>query len=134
MSDDESINSNEIPSDKSSDSSIEDEQKEEKALSNLKQSLNLEQKYINQKPEKQENDIKGNKIYFLENTSLNETEKNVQTTKSQKINFSDVFKTFQGNIKNETSRANLSRAVKNFGISENENEYKENDDENNKNK
>jgi U3 small nucleolar RNA-associated protein 14 len=134
MSDDESINSNEIPSDKSSDSSIEDEQKEEKALSNLKQSLNLEQKYINQKPEKQENDIKRNKIYFLENTSLNETEKNVQTTKSQKINFSDVFKTFQGNIKNETSRANLSRAVKNFGISENENEYKENDDENNKNK
>ena len=134
MSDDESIDSNEIPSDKSSDSSKEDEQKEEKALSNLKQSLNLEQKYINEKPEKQENDIKRNKIYFLENTSLNETEKNVQTTKSQKINFSDVFKTFQGNIKNETSRANLSRAVKNFGISENENEYKENGDENNKNK
>ena len=53
MSDDESINSDEIPSDKSSDSSIEDEQKEEKALSNLKQSLNLEQKNINQKPEKQ---------------------------------------------------------------------------------
>ena len=134
MSDDESIDSNEIPSDKSSDSSKEDEQKEEKALSNLKQSLNLEQKYINEKPEKQENDIKRNKIYFLENTSLNETEKNAQTTKSQKINFSDVFKTFQGNIKNETSRANLSRAVKNFGISENENEYKENGDENNKNK
>ena len=134
MSDDESINSDEIPSDKSSDSSKEDEQKEEKALSNLKQTLNLEQKYINQNPEKQENDIKRNKIYFLENTSLNETEKNVQTTKSQKINFSDVFKTFQRNIKNETSRANLSRAVKNFGISENENEYKENEDENNKNK
>ena len=134
MSDDESINSDEIPSDKSSDSSKEDEQKEEKTLSNLKQTLNLEQKYINQNPEKQENDIKRNKIYFLENTSLNETEKNVQTTKSQKINFSDVFKTFQRNIKNETSRANLSRAVKNFGISENENEYKENEDENNKNK
>ena len=130
MSDDESINSDEIPSDKSSDSSIEDEQKEEKALSNLKQSLNLEQKNINQKPEKQENEIKKNKIYFLENTTLNETEKNVQTTQSQKINFSDVFKTFQGNIKNETSRANLSRAVKNFGISENENENFEKNDEN----
>mgnify|MGYP002624805522 CR=1 FL=1 len=50
------------------------------------------------------------------------------TTKKQKIDFSDVFKAFQGDIKNETSRANLSRAVKNFGINEN------NKDNNNKNK
>ena len=127
MSEDESINSDEIPSDQSSDSEIEDEEKENKALSNLKNSLNLENN-VNQIPEKQENKINQNKIYYLENTSLNENEKNVQTTKSQKINFSDVFKTFQGNIKNETSRANLSRAVKNFGVSEkdkeNENEKK----------
>ena len=54
----------------------------------------------------------------MDNNALNETEKNVQISKSQKINFLDVFKTFQGDIKNETSRANLSRAVKNFGVSE----------------
>ena len=40
MSEDESINSDEIPSDKSSDSS-QDEEKEEKALSNLKSTLNI---------------------------------------------------------------------------------------------
>ena len=120
MSDDESINSDEIPSDHSSDSSIENEEKEDKALSNLKTSLKLDNN-INSKENKQENNEekpKKNKIYFLENNALNETEKNVQTTKSQKIDFSDVFKTFQGDIKNETSRANLSRAVKIFGISQ----------------
>ena len=134
MSEDESINSDEIPSDQSSDSEIEDEEKENKALSNLKNSLNLENN-VNQIPEKQENKINQNKIYYLENTSLNENEKNVQTTKSQKINFSDVFKTFQGNIKNETSRANLSRAVKNFGVSEKdkENENEKNEENNKKN-
>ena len=41
MSDDESINSDEIPSDKSSDSSNEEE-KHDKALSKLKKTLNLE--------------------------------------------------------------------------------------------
>ena len=128
MSEDESINSDEIPSDKSSDSS--NEEKEEKALSQLKSSLNLD-KETNNNIKNQENDedkIKKNKLYYLENNSLNETEKNVQISKSQKINFLDVFKTFQGDIKNETSRANLSRAVKNFGISpnlENINEKKE---------
>ena len=128
MSEDESINSDEIPSDKSSDSS--NEEKEEKALSQLKSSLNLD-KETNNNIKNQENDedkIKKNKLYYLENNSLNETEKNVQISKSQKINFLDVFKTFQGDIKNETSRANLSRAVKNFGISpnvENTNEKKE---------
>ena len=119
MSEDESINSDEIPSDKSSDSS--NEEKEEKALSQLKSSLNLD-KETNNNIKSQENDedkIKKNKLYYLENNSLNETEKNVQISKSQKINFLDVFKTFQGDIKNETSRANLSRAVKNFGISPN---------------
>jgi hypothetical protein len=40
MSEDESINSDEIPSDKSSDSS-QDEEKEEKTLSNLKSTLNI---------------------------------------------------------------------------------------------
>jgi len=117
MSEDESINSDEIPSDKSSDSS-QDEEKEEKALSNLKSTLNIKQKQeLNPIDDSKENN---NKIFFKGNTSLNETEKNVQTTKSQKINFSDVFKTFQGDIKNETSRANLSRAVKNFGINKEE--------------
>ena len=117
MSEDESINSDEIPSDKSSDSS-QDEEKEDKALSNLKSTLNIKQKQeLNPTDDSKENN---NKIFFKGNTSLNETEKNVQTTKSQKINFSDVFKTFQGDIKNETSRANLSRAVKNFGINKEE--------------
>ena len=117
MSEDESINSEEIPSDKSSDSS-QDEEKEDKALSNLKSTLNIKQKQdLNPTDDSKANN---NKIFFKGNTSLNETEKNVQTTKSQKINFSDVFKTFQGDIKNETSRANLSRAVKNFGINKEE--------------
>ena len=117
MSEDESINSDEIPSDKSSDSS-QDEEKEDKALSNLKSTLNIKQKQdLNPTDDSKANN---NKIFFKGNTSLNETEKNVQTTKSQKINFSDVFKTFQGDIKNETSRANLSRAVKNFGINKEE--------------
>ena len=117
MSEDESINSDEIPSDKSSDSS-QDEEKEDKALSNLKSTLNIKQKQdLNPTDDSKANN---NKIFFKENTSLNETDKNVQTTKSQKINFSDVFKTFQGDIKNETSRANLSRAVKNFGINKEE--------------
>ena len=72
-------------------------------------------------PTKKNNEDKNNsKIYFFENTSIKEGEKNVQTTKTQKIDFSDVFRTFQGDIKNETSRANLSRAVKNFGIKEKE--------------
>ena len=132
MSDDESINSDEIPSDKSSESSI-DEENEEKALSNLKTKLNLGQKSNENENNQnsQEEKKKKNKIYFLENNSLNETEKNVQTSKSQKINFSDVFKTFQGDIKNETSRANLSRAVKNFGISDKDEEA--NKDTNKKN-
>ena len=107
MSDDESINSDDVPSDKSSDS-LNEEDNQDKALSNLKKTLNLEDKEQNNK----------NKIYFFENTSLKEEEKNVQTSKTQKIDFSDVFKTFQNDIKNETSRANLSRAVKNFGIKE----------------
>ena len=128
MSEDESINSDEIPSDKSSESSNEEENQGE-ALSNLKKSLNLQ----NNNSEQDEKNINGknknNKIYFFENTSINEGEKNVQTTKKQKIDFSDVFKTFQGDIKNETSRANLSRAVKNFGINE-----KEKKDGQNKNK
>ena len=128
MSEDESINSDEIPSDKSSESSNEEENQGE-ALSNLKKSLNLQ----NNNSEQDEKNINGknknNKIYFFENTSINEGEKNVQTTKKQKIDFSDVFKTFQGDIKNETSRANLSRAVKNFGIKE-----KEKKDGQNKNK
>ena len=120
MSDDESINSDEIPSDKSSDSSNEEE-KHEKALSKLKKTLNLENN--NTMPTKKNNEDKNNsKIYFFENTSIKEGEKNVQTTKTQKIDFSDVFRTFQGDIKNETSRANLSRAVKNFGIKEKEKE------------
>ena len=120
MSDDESINSDEIPSDKSSDSSNEEE-KHEKALSKLKKTLNLENN--NTMPTKKNNeDKKNSKIYFFENTSIKEGEKNVQTTKTQKIDFSDVFRTFQGDIKNETSRANLSRAVKNFGIKEKEKE------------
>ena len=128
MSEDESINSDEIPSDKSSESSNEEENQGE-ALSNLKKSLNLQ----NNNSEQDEKNINGknknNKIYFFENTSIKEGEKNVQTTKKQKIDFSDVFKTFQGDIKNETSRANLSRAVKNFGINE-----KEKKDGQNKNK
>ena len=120
MSDDESINSNEIPSDKSSDSSNEEE-KHDKALSKLKKTLNLENN--NTMPTKNNNEDKNNsKIYFFENTSIKEGEKNVQTTKTQKIDFSEVFRTFQGDIKNETSRANLSRAVKNFGIKEKEKE------------
>ena len=118
MSDDESINSDEIPSDKSSDSSNEEE-KHDKALSKLKKTLNLENN--DTVPTKKNNEDKNNsKIYFFENTSIKEGEKNVQTTKTQKIDFSDVFRTFQGDIKNETSRANLSRAVKNFGIKEKE--------------
>ena len=120
MSDDESINSDEIPSDKSSDSSNEEE-KHDKALSKLKKTLNLENN--NTMPTKKDNEDKNNsKIYFFENTSIKEGEKNVQTTKTQKIDFSDVFRTFQGDIKNEASRANLSRAVKNFGIKEKEKE------------
>ena len=120
MSDDESINSDEIPSDKSSDSSNEEE-KHDKALSKLKKTLNLENN--NTMPTKKNNEDKNNsKIYFFENTSIKEGEKNVQTTKTQKIDFSDVFRTFQGDIKNEASRANLSRAVKNFGIKEKEKE------------
>ena len=120
MSDDESINSDEIPSDKSSDSSNEEE-KHDKALSKLKKTLNLENN--NRMQTKKNNEDKNNsKIYFFENTSIKEGEKNVQTTKTQKIDFSDVFRTFQGDIKNETSRANLSRAVKNFGIKEKEKE------------
>ena len=135
MSEDESVNSDEYPSDKSSDSSIDDEEKEDKALSNLKSTLNLDNN-SNPKTNNQDNSEikpKKNKIYFLENNNLNETEKNVQTTKSQKINFADVFKTFQGDIKNETSRANLSRAVKNFGISEKSEEIDEKDEKNKKN-
>ena len=120
MSDDESINSDEIPSDKSSDSSNEEE-KHDKALSKLKKTLNLENN--NRMQTKKNNEDKNNsRIYFFENTSIKEGEKNVQTTKTQKIDFSDVFRTFQGDIKNETSRANLSRAVKNFGIKEKEKE------------
>ena len=116
MSDDESINSDDIPSDKSSDS-LNEEDNQDKALSNLKKTLNLEDKETQQIQEDKEQNNK-NKIYFFENTSLKEEEKNVQTSKTQKIDFSDVFKTFQNDIKNETSRANLSRAVKNFGIKE----------------
>ena len=128
MSDDESINSDEIPSDKSSESSHEEEN-QEKALSNLKKSLNLQNNNSKQDEKNIDEKNKNNKIYFFENTSIQEGEKNVQTTKKQKIDFSDVFKTFQGDIKNETSRANLSRAVKNFGINE-----KEKKDDQNKNK
>ena len=116
MSDDESINSDDVPSDKSSDS-LNEEDNQDKALSNLKKTLNLEDKETQQIQEDKEQNNK-NKIYFFENTSLKEEEKNVQTSKTQKIDFSDVFKTFQNDIKNETSRANLSRAVKNFGIKE----------------
>jgi len=116
MSDDESINSDDVPSDKSSDS-LNEEDNQDKALSNLKKTLNLEEKETQQIQEDKEQNNK-NKIYFFENTSLKEEEKNVQTSKTQKIDFSDVFKTFQNDIKNETSRANLSRAVKNFGIKE----------------
>ena len=86
MSEDESINSDEYPSDKSSDSSIDDEEKEDKALSNLKSTLNLDNN-SNPKTNNQDNSEikqKKNKIYFLENNNLNETEKNVQTTKSHK--------------------------------------------------
>ena len=120
MSDDESINSDEIPSDKSSDSSNEEE-KHDKALSELKKTLNLENN--NRMQTKKNNEDKNNsRIYFFENTSIKEGEKNVQTTKTQKIDFSDVFRTFQGDIKNEASRSNLSRAVKNFGIKEKEKE------------
>ena len=117
MSEDESINSDEIPSDKSSDSSNEEEN-QGKALSNLKKTLNLQNNDTEQTEKYSNETNKNNKIYFFENNSIKEGEKNVQTTKKQKIDFSDVFKTFQGDIKNETSRANLSRAVKNFGIKE----------------
>ena len=135
MSDDESINSDEIPSDKSSDSQI-DEEKEEKALSQLKSSLNLEQEQNPNSKNKNNKEDKSdkNKLYYLENNTLNETEKNVQINKSQKIDFLDVFKTFQGDIKNETSRANLSRAVKNFGITQKDEDINEKNDTNNKNK
>ena len=128
MSEDESINSDEIPSNKSSDSSDE-EDNQDRALTNLKKTLNLEKSM--QEPNQKENEENNNKnkIYFFENTSTKEGEKNVPTTNKQKINFSDVFKTFQGDIKNETSRANLSRAVKNFGIS-----GKDKDDNSSKNK
>ena len=102
MSEDESINSDEIPSDKSSDSSNEEEN-QGKALSNLKKTLNLQNNDTEQ-TEKYSNETnknnKNNKIYFFENNSIKEGEKNVQTTKKQKIDFSDVFKTFQGDIKN----------------------------------
>ena len=121
MSDDESINSDEIPSDKSSESSKEEEN-QDKALSNLKKTLNLEEESKEQNKSNNEEKNKNNKIYFFENTSIKEGEKNVQTTKNQKIDFSDVFRAFQGDIKNETSRANLSLAVKNFGIKEKSNQ------------
>ena len=121
MSDDESINSDEIPSDKSSESSKEEEN-QDKALSNLKKTLNLEEESKEQNKSNNEEKNKKNKIYFFENTSIKEGEKNVQTTKNQKIDFSDVFRAFQGDIKNETSRANLSLAVKNFGIKEKSNQ------------
>ena len=86
MSDDESINSDEIPSDKSSESSNEEEENQDKALSNLKKTLNIgqeESKEKNNVSNKENN--KNNKIYFFENTSIKEGEKNVQTTKNQKI-------------------------------------------------
>ena len=121
MSYDESINSDEIPSDKSSESSKEEEN-QDKALSNLKKTLNLEEESKEQNKSNNEEKNKNNKIYFFENTSIKVGEKNVQTTKNQKIDFSDVFRAFQGDIKNETSRANLSLAVKNFGIKEKSNE------------
>ena len=47
MSDDESINSDDIPSDKSSDS-LNEEDNQDKALSNLKKTLNLEDKETQQ--------------------------------------------------------------------------------------
>jgi U3 small nucleolar RNA-associated protein 14 len=128
MSDDESINSDEIPSDKSSESSNEEEN-QDKALSNLKKTLNLEgSKDLSSKNDTQKE--QSNKIYFFENNSIKEGEKNVSTTKDQKIDFSDVFRAFQSDIKNETSRANLSRAVKNLGIKE----KKEKDDKKEVNK
>ena len=135
MSDDESINSDEIPSDKSSDSQM-DEEKEEKALSQLKTSLNLkkEQNPNSKSKNKKEDKIDNNKLYYLENNALDETEKNVQINKSQKIDFLDVFKAFQGDIKNETSRTNLSRAVKNFGITKKDEDINEQNETNNKNK
>ena len=130
MSDDESINSDEIPSDKSSESSL-DEAKEEKALSNLKTTLKLGQKSKDE--DNKEIKKNTNKIYYLENNALAETEKNVQTNKFQKINFADVLKTFQGDIKNETSRANLTLAVKNFGISDKKEEINEDNKKQNNN-
>ena len=135
MSDDESINSDEIPSDKSSDSQM-DEEKEEKALSQLKTSLNLkkEQNPNSKSKNTKEDKIDNNKLYYLENNALDETEKNVQINKSQKIDFLDVFKAFQGDIKNETSRTNLSRAVKNFGITKKDEDINEQNETNNKNK
>ena len=47
MSDDESINSDDVPSDKSSDS-LNEEDNQDKALSNLKKTLNLEDKETQQ--------------------------------------------------------------------------------------
>ena len=47
MSDDESINSDDIPIDKSSDS-LNEEDNQDKALSNLKKTLNLEDKETQQ--------------------------------------------------------------------------------------
>ena len=47
MSDDESINSDDIPSDKSSDS-LNEEDNQDKALSNLKKTLNLEDRETQQ--------------------------------------------------------------------------------------
>ena len=130
MSDDESINSDDIPSDRSSESSL-DEAKEEKALSNLKTTLKLGQKSKDE--DNKEIKKNTNKIYYLENNALAETEKNVQTNKFQKINFADVLKTFQGDIKNETSRANLTLAVKNFGISDKKEEINEDNKKQNNN-
>ena len=76
MSEDESINSDEIPSDKSSESSKEEEN-QDKALSNLKKTLNLEEESKEQNKSNNEEKNKNNKIYFFENTSIKEGEKNV---------------------------------------------------------
>ena len=135
MSDSESINSEEIPSDNSSSSSEDNNpnsKKQEKALSNLKNTLNIDDAPKNNSPKKNLNqNSKNQNIYYTENSKITEDNKNVHTTKNQKISFTDVFKTFQGEIKNETAKANLSRAVKNFGISENPEEKNKKSDINN---
>ena len=134
MTDSESINSDEIPSDNSSSNSDESNQnskKQEKALSNLKNTLNLDHLPNNSPKINNNQNKKDQNIYFTENSKINEDNKNVHTTLNQKISFTDVFKTFQGEIKNETAKANLSRAVKNFGISENSEEKNKKSDINN---